>query len=372
MSRSRPAVAIELADGRPEHRRFSRALVSWYKLHHRPLPWRETFDPYAIWVSEVMLQQTTVPAVVPYFERWMRLFPDAKAVARASLQKVLRAWQGLGYYGRARQFHRAARLLVRDHGGLIPDDERVLRRLPGFGPYTTAAVLSIAYGRPLPVMDANVRRVLIRITGRRGEASPRNDHSLLNSLRPVFPGRDPGLFNQALMELGALVCRSRNPQCILCPVSAYCRAAREGIQEAIPRPQRKVTKKVEAVVAVIKDRGRFLIQKRPPGGLFAGLWEFPGGKVEPGERPEAALRREVREEVGARVKNIRFLTSVSHSYTQFRVRLAVFLCQPMRPVPTARPDRKWVTLAGLRRYPLPSGSVKIVNFLEERASAVKG
>jgi A/G-specific adenine glycosylase len=363
MSKSRSSAGTEVPGGRPGDRDFSRRLLPWYKAHHRRLPWRETSDPYAIWVSEVMLQQTTVPAVIPYFERWMRLFPDAGALAGAPLRKVLRAWQGLGYYARARNLHCAARTIMRDYGGRVPDDEAALARLPGFGAYTTAAVLSLAYGRPLPVVDANVRRVLMRVTGLRGEAPPRSDALIRRYLQDVFDARRPGLFNQALMELGALLCRSRNPQCLLCPVSDYCRAARDGVQELIPRPKSRDTKKVEAVVAVIEDRGRFLIQQRPPGGLFGGLWEFPGGKLEPGERPEAALRREVREEVGAEISNIRHLTTVTHAYTQFRVTLKVFSCVAAKPVPPSRTDRKWVSLRTIRRYPLPSGSAQIVNFL---------
>jgi len=224
-------------------------------------------------------------------------------------------------------------------------------------------VLSLAYGRPLPVLDANVRRVLMRFMGLSGEASPRHDAAVLARLRRLIPPRAPGLFNQALMELGALVCRSRNPQCLLCPAGDRCRAARSGRQEVIPKPRRRATKRVEAVVAVIEDRGRFLIQRRPPGGSFGGLWEFPGGKVEPGEGPLSALRREVREEVGTEVADVRFLATVVHAYTQFRVTLRVYCCRPAGRVPAEGPGRKWVSLAGLGRYPLPSGSVKIVSVL---------
>ena len=342
---------------------FSRRLTSWYRGHHRKLPWREGVDPYRIWISEIMLQQTTVRAVVPYYERWTRLFPDVRTLARAPLQKVLRAWQGLGYYQRARNLHRAARILVRDHAGRIPDDERILGGLPGFGPYTTAAVLSLAYSRRLPVVDANVRRVVMRIMGLRGEASSRKDDEIRAYLQGVFPARKPGLFNQAMMELGALVCRSRNPQCLLCPVREACRASREGTQEVIPRPGKRSTKKVAAAVAVIEDRGRFLIQKRPPSGLLAGLWEFPGGKIKRGESPEAALRREVREELGARAGHVRRLTTVRHAYTRYEVTLHVFSCRLQGPALATRPDRRWVSLRSVRRYPLPSGSVKIVDFL---------
>lgn len=350
-----------------KNRDFSRKLTAWFRDHHRKLPWREGADPYRIWISEIMLQQTTVRAVVPYYEKWTRLFPDVRTLATAPLQKVLRAWQGLGYYQRARNLHRAARILVHDHAGRIPDDERILGRLPGFGPYTTAAVLSLAYSRPLPVVDANVRRVAMRLMGLRGEASSRKDNAIRAYLRGVLPARDSGLFNQAMMELGALVCRSRNPQCLLCPVQEACRAAREGTQEVIPRPGKRSSKKVAAAVAVIEERGRFLIQKRPPSGLLAGLWEFPGGKIKRGESPEAALKREVREELGARVGHVRLLTTVKHAYTQYEVTLYVFSCRLAGAGPVARPDRRWVSLRSVRRYPLPSGSVKIVDFLAAQA-----
>jgi A/G-specific adenine glycosylase len=349
----------------PAKRLFARRLLAWYGRHHRRLPWRESRDPYRIWVSEIMLQQTTVQAVVPYYERWLALFPDVAALARAPLRKVLRAWQGLGYYERARNLHHAARLIVRAHGGLIPAEEKVLRSLPGFGTYTTAAVLSLAFGRPFPVIDANVRRVLMRVVGLDGEASARHDRVLIGHLRGFFSVRSPGPFNQAMMELGALICRSRNPLCLACPVFSFCAAAREGRQETIPRPRRQAVEKIEAVVAVIRDGRRFLIQQRPAGGLFGGLWELPGGKRKRGESRETALRREIREELGAEITHVRYLTSLAHAYTRFRVMLRVFSCRLEGTTVPPGPGRRWVTLESVRRYPLPSGTVRIVNFLSE-------
>ncbi len=313
-----------------------------------------------------MLQQTTVRAVLSYYHKWMDLFPDLRSVARAPLQKVLRAWQGLGYYGRARNLRQSARIILEKHGGVIPDDLETLRKLPGFGPYTAAAVLSIAYGRPIPVVDANVRRVMMRIIGLKGEASPKNDPVIRSRLFEYFPARKAGIFNQALMELGALVCRSRNPQCMLCPVIDFCRAVRAGKQEIIPQPKSQKFNKVEAVVAVIRKDGLYLIQKRPSRGLFAGLWEFPGGKIEAGETPRTALRREVREELGAGVQGIRALTTVKHSYTRFQVTLHAFLCEFVMEPRMDRRNHRWVSLRAVRRYPLPSGSVKIVRFLEKQ------
>ncbi|OGD16487.1 MAG: A/G-specific adenine glycosylase [Candidatus Aminicenantes bacterium RBG_16_63_14] len=338
-------------------------LLAWYRVHKRSLPWRRTRDPYKIWISEVMLQQTTVSAVIPYYERWLKVFPDMRSLARAPLRRVLREWQGLGYYQRAGNLHRAAKIIEHEHGGRVPDNEPTLRRLPGFGPYTTAAVLSLAYGRPLPVVDANVRRVLMRVLGLRGAAEARIDESLGAFLETIFPKDSPGDFNQAMMELGALVCRSRNPQCLACPLRASCRAAREGTQEIIPRPRKLRLEKIEAVVAIMEKDGRFLIQKRPAGGLLADLWEFPGGKVEPGESLPAALRREVREELGVEIKDVRRLTTVRHAYTRFQVTLHAYTCKMRDSNFKMGSRRRWVTLSSIRRYPLPSGSVKIVDFL---------
>jgi A/G-specific adenine glycosylase len=366
MTDSRRGAGLRDRKKAPAKNLFARRLLAWYGRRHRKLPWRASRDPYRIWISEIMLQQTTVRAVLPYYEKWLTLFPDLAALARAPLQRVLRAWQGLGYYERARNLHRAARIIVREHGGRVPDDEKTLRSLPGFGPYTTAAVSSLAFDKPFPVIDANVRRVLMRIVGLGGEASAGQDHRLLGRLRDYFPVRSPGLFNQAMMELGALVCRSRNPLCLACPVSAFCAALREGRQETIPRPRRQAVEKIEAVVAVIRDGLRFLIQQRPAGALFGGLWELPGGKTKRGESREAALRREIREELGAEITEMRYLTCIRHAYTRFRVSLSVFSCRLEGDRPSAGPGRRWVTLDSVRRYPLPSGTVRIVNFLSGR------
>ena len=313
-----------------------------------------------------MLQQTTVGAVIPYFERWLSRFPDVRTLASSSLRDVLRAWQGLGYYARARNLHEAARQVLRDHGGRVPDDEEALRRLPGLGAYTTPAILSFAYDRPVPVIEANIRRVLMRIFGWEREISAANDRKLLAELRSFFPAGRSAAFNQAMMELGELVCRNKSPQCLLCPVSEYCRAAQAGRQEVIPSRRKRAKTKIEAVVAVIQQGNRYLLQKRTSSGLLSGLWEFPGGKRSSGEGLEEALRREVREEVGADIREVTYLTSVTHAYTRFQVRLHAFSCRlANKPVLSAATHR-WLSLTTIRRYPLPSGSVKIVKFLADR------
>ncbi len=307
-----------------------------------------------------MLQQTTVNAVIPYYERWLEIFPDVRSLARAPLRKVLKAWQGLGYYARARNLQAAARIIVKEHGGVFPRDKKIVRKLPGFGPYTTAAVLSLAFGEPLPVIDANVRRVVMRLAGISGKAGPDKDAAIMAHILADFPSKKPGAFNQSMMELGALVCKPRSPQCLVCPVAAFCGAYEAGEQEIIPALAKRSSRKIEAVVAVIKRNGKYLIQKRPSTGLLAGLWEFPGGKREPRETLEEALAREVREELGVEVRAARPLVTVRHAYTEYRVTLHAFACDIVGE-PKADPKRlRWVAPKDLHRYPFPSGTARIL------------
>ena len=342
------------------NRDFAACLLRWYRREKRDLPWRHTTDPYAIWISEVMLQQTTVNAVIPYYERWLRRFPDIQSLARAPLSRVLKTWQGLGYYQRARNLSAAAKIIVSNHGGRLPGDAETLRSLPGFGAYTTAALLSIAFGRRAALVDANVRRVLMRLEGVREPVKSGDDRKWLDRLAPLLPARRPGDFNQALMELGALVCRPRNPLCLCCPFESGCAAFAAGEQEIIPPPKALRTESLTAVVGVVVENGRVLIQRRPAEGLLGGLWEFPGGKVEPGETLTEALAREMREELGVSATRLKPLLTVDHSYTRFRVTLHAFTCG-LTSAPKADPRRRrWVRLSELRGYPFPSGNAKIV------------
>ncbi len=343
---------------------FSNDLIQWYKKHARDLPWRKTFDPYKIWISEIMLQQTTVNAVIPYYERWISEFPNIKSVAMAPLEKILKVWQGLGYYQRAKNIYKSAQIIVRDHGGKIPQTRGELRNLPGFGPYTTGAVLSIAFDRREPIIDANVRRVVMRQLAIEGHADTSQDSRILGFLDKVMPPKGNNIFNQALMELGALVCRSREPICLFCPVKSNCLAYQKGVQEIIPTPKKKIIKDVDVAIALIERDGKYFIQKRPAKGLLADLWEFPGGKVEKGESSEEALYREVKEELGVQVRAAKFVMNLVHFYTEFRVKLHVWLCEPVS-WPKEDKTHNWVTLKDISNYPMPSGSAKIVDWLIE-------
>jgi A/G-specific adenine glycosylase len=262
-------------------RSIRRALLAFFDASARDLPWRRSGDPYAIWISEVMAQQTRLDTVIPYWERWLQRFPDVGALADAPLDDVLKEWEGLGYYSRARNLHAAARLIAERHGGALPGHYEALRALPGIGDYTAGAVSSIAFGVRAPVVDGNVRRVLARLLDDPAPA-PRRLREVAASL---VPGERPGDFNQALMELGSLVCTPRSPQCDSCPVAAHCAARAAGTQLDRPCTERKQpTPAYDVATVIIRARdGTVLITRRPGTGLLAGLWGFPGRELQPGE-----------------------------------------------------------------------------------------
>jgi A/G-specific adenine glycosylase len=305
-------------------RALQRALLGWYARHRRVLPWRGARDPYRIWVSEVMLQQTRVATATPYYHAFLERFPTLPALARARAADVLAAWSGLGYYRRARSLHEAAREVVREHGGLVPDEPAVFARLPGVGRYTAGAVLSIAYGRPLPALDGNAARVISRLEALPASVrDPAGARRLWERAAALVPPARPGDWNQALMELGAAVCTPRAPRCGGCPVRRHCRALALGRVDRLPPvPARRAGERVRMAYALIVRRGRVLMTRRE-GPLLAGLWEPPG--VEPGRRrPETALRRRL-EELGLSVRLSRLEASVRHTITHRLIRADVWL-----------------------------------------------
>lgn len=342
---------------------FAPRLIDWYNIFARDLPWRKTRDPYKIWISEVMLQQTTVTAVIPYFVRWINEYPDLLSVAKAPLEKILKSWQGLGYYSRARNIHAAAKLIVENHSGQIPPDKSQLMRLPGMGPYTTGAVLSIAFDQREPIIDANVRRVLMRQLKLEGPADLRHDKVIRNFLLEVMPQSNNRIFNQALMELGALICKSSDPDCGQCPVRSSCLAYQAKCADKIPKPKKQKIKTIRASLAVLEKDGKYFMQKRPTPGLFAGLWEFPGGKIKSGESPRKALKRELKEELNIEIEIIKKLPQVIQYYTKFKAVLHVWLCRPLA-APKTGPGRKWLTAREFYKYPMPSGTVKIIKSMQ--------
>ena len=319
--------------------RIRAALLRWYDRHKRPLPWRSTRDPYAIWVSETMLQQTRVAAVLPYYRRFMEAFPSVEALDRATLPEVQSVWSGLGYYRRAANLKLAARLLVSRHGGKLPAERHALLRLPGVGRYTAGAVMSIAFGKPCAATDGNVRRVYARLSGLDQAAAAEE-----TAERMVSRSR-PGDFNQAVMELGATLCLPSAPECPRCPVAHWCQARATG-SFGFPRPRPMRTRSVEWPMVFVEWRSRILIHRRPDSGILAGLWELPGPGALPAETAEAALG-------GSGPAAV-----VRHAITDRRITAPVYVLR--RKVRVRGPAWRWVRAAEVSSYPLSSLSAKAI------------
>ena len=346
---------------------LARRLRSWFVRHQRDLPWRRDRDPYRIWVSEVMLQQTQAAAVVPYFERFMRVFPTVAALAAAEEQEVLRCWEGLGYYRRARDLHRAAQEIVARHDGQFPDDPAVLGRLPGLGRYTCNAVLSQAFDRRLPILEANSQRVLSRLFGRAEDPRrPAARRWLWQAAEAILPDREVGVFNQALMELGALVCTPTAPRCTQCPLAARCVARRQGRQDSIPvRTPPLETLPIQEAAVVVRRSTEVLLVQRPPQGRWASLWEFPHGPLQDGETHEAAVLRLLRQLTGLRAKLGTELLTIRHSITRYRIALTCFEAEHVSGEFQSDFYVKghWLSLADLAAYPVSSPQRRLACFL---------
>jgi A/G-specific adenine glycosylase len=307
-----------------------RALLEWYRRARRDLPWRRANDPYATWVSEIMLQQTRVDQATPYFHRWMARFPTVEALASAPLDDVLAHWSGLGYYARARNLHAAAREIQAKYGGRFPDEPVAIRALPGIGRYTAGAILSIAFGRAEPILDGNVARVLARRFALDGAPDDRALQKTLWSLAAALvPDGDAADFNQAMMELGALVCTPRAPACLVCPLVRSCAAHARGAEEKFPAPKtKKPPRPVDTVALLLERRGALLLCRRPPRGLWGGLWEPPTGELERGEPPEAGARRVAKSCIGLDLRNIQAVTRFEHVLSHRRMCFHVFRAAP--------------------------------------------
>ena len=348
---------------------LQRQLLGWYRRHRRSLPWRETDDPYAIWVSEVMLQQTQVATVVPSYMRCRADFPPVGQRADADLRRVLKAWEGLGYYARARNLHRAAGMVCDRHNGTIPDRWELFRALPGVGDYIAAAVLSIAFDQPHAVVDGNVKRVLARIMRIEAPVNDARHHAQFKAAAErLLDRRAAGSFNQALMELGALMCRPRHPDCRHCPLRDLCRALAHSEVDRYPkRRSRRKAPEYRIAVGVVKKNGRLLLTQRREDGLLGGLWEFPGGKIKKGESAAAAVVREIKEEVNLSVVVEKRLARVKHAYTHFKIDMDVFICRyAAGRVRLKGPVAfRWVTAAAIERFPLPKANHKFLPALQK-------
>lgn len=333
-------------------RRIGEDLLGWYADQRRDLPWRRRRDPYSVWVSEVMLQQTQVRTVQPYYERFMASFPTLEALAAASLDEVLKAWENLGYYARARHLHQAARQIVTEHAGRFPETWAEIRNLPGVGEYIAGAVLSIAFGHRVPAVDGNVRRVVSRLFAIDGPLQERRvQKQLAEIVQRLIPEEGPGEFNQGMMDLGATICTPRNPLCGACPVRRSCRAFDLNLQNELPKTAKRpaVPHRRMAAGVIRDDLGRVLLVRRPEEGLLGGLWSWPGVEVAEGRSLKAALRRMVSDDLGVRVRVGDSLGVVVHQYSHFRAVLHVYSveCLEAPPSELSNPAMQWFDPADL-------------------------
>jgi A/G-specific adenine glycosylase len=345
-----------------------RALLAHYDAHRREMPWRGETDAYRVWVSEAMLQQTRVETVRARWGAFLEAFPTVERLAAADEDAVLKAWEGLGYYARARNLRRAAREVVERHGGRLPGTAEGLRALPGFGPYTSAAVASIAFGRPEAVVDGNVVRVLSRLLDERRDVGRTGARAAIEAAaRALLDPARPGDWNQALMDLGASLCAPRTPRCPECPLAPHCEGRRAGTAPSLPTKRKKApVPHHDVAVGLVWRAGRLLVGRRPADGFLGGLWECPGGKREAGETLEAACEREVREETGLSVRAESRLTSVEHAYTHFRITMHAFHCRVLGGRLRARGTEslRFVRPGDLSRYAFPAANRRVFEALE--------
>ena len=342
-------------------------LLAWYQREGRVLPWRQTRDPYAIWISEIMLQQTQVKTVIPYYDRWLHTLPTVHALATADQQQVLKLWEGLGYYARARNLHKAAQIIVTEYQGQFPPTFEQAIALPGIGRTTAGGILSAAFNQPIAILDGNVKRVLARLVAL--PVPPAKAIATLWELSETLLDADhPRDFNQALMDLGATVCLPKQPLCDRCPWQAHCRAFALQLQTELPMTETRtpIPRKVIGVAVIWNDQHQILIDRRKQSGLLGGLWEFPGGKVEPDETIEACIQREIMEELGVEITVGDRLITVEHTYSHFHVTLNVHHCHYVSgdPQPIECDEIRWVKLDELEQYPFPKANIKIIEALK--------
>ncbi len=345
-------------------------LLSWYATQGRDLPWRRTRDPYAIWISEIMLQQTQVKTVIPYYERWLARLPTVEDLAIADQQTVLKLWEGLGYYARARNLHQAAQQVVAEHGGHFPQDLAGAIALKGIGRTTAGGILSATFNQPVAILAGNVKRVLARLI-----ALPVPPNKALDPLwalsEQLLDPQQPRDFNQAIMDLGATLCTRHNPACLLCPWQLHCAAYNQNAVSDFPMTESRppLPHKRIGVAVITDDQGNILIDRRKQEGLLGGLWEFPGGKIEPDETVEECVKREIKEELDIEIEVGSRLITIEHAYTHFKVTLNVFNCKHLSgdPKPLESDEVRWVTLDEIDQYPFPKANSQIIEAMKKQS-----
>lgn len=350
---------------------LQQSLVHWFSQNQRDLPWRQSYEPYQIWISEIMAQQTQMDRVVEYFLRWMEVFPDIHTLAQAPEDRVLKCWEGLGYYSRARNIIKTAKILLRDHDAKLPANNKELLALPGIGPYTAGAIASIAYKQNAPVVDANIERIFARIFNiDLIPGSPEAKREFWLQAESVLPKGDARNFNQGLMELGALICRPKNPNCSACPLSSHCLALQYDLipERPVPKKSTKIIP-IDMATGVLSHNGMLFIQQRLADDVWGSLWEFPGGRMLKGETAEQTVIREYKEETEFKVQVEAKITTTIHHYTRYKVTLHCFrvslVGSDCDPVLHAAQDFHWIPAKELSNYAFPAGHRKLISFMDK-------
>ena len=348
---------------------FSSILLNWYYNNGYDFPWRNVNDPYSIWISEVMLQQTRVSSALPYYKRWLLVFPDVRSVAVADLDIILKLWEGLGYYGRARNFHSACKLVQEKYRGVIPQDLISFGKLPGVGPYIAAAVLSIAFNIPIPAVDGNAVRVLSRINSI-DLPYPKSKNIINSILINLIDPNDPGAFNQAIMDLGREICTAKNPSCSICPINKYCDSfVNNDVYKYPVKIKRRQRPHYNVAVGMIWKNNQILISKRKEHGLLGGLWEFPGGKIKIGESPTDCVIREVLEELNILVEPKAHVKQIAHTYTHFTITMDAYACRHRHGHPKALgcADFRWIFPDDIQLFAFPGANHKLFDKIKDSA-----
>lgn len=349
---------------------FQKKVLNYFDEHKRLLPWRENQDPYRIWVSEVMLQQTQVVKVLKYYENFLTKFPDIFHLANADLQDVLKSWEKMGYYARARNLHQAAQKVVGEWNGQIPDNYHDFRKLHGVGDYIAAAVMSIAFNQPYPVVDGNVKRVLARLFLISEPVNlPTSKKKFQETADALLAREHPGTYNQAIMELGATVCKPQNPKCNECPVNEFCQAFESGQQAEFPVTlQAKPVPEYHLVVGIVKKKEHLLLTRRPLNGLLGGMWEFPDGEIQSGEELNFACKRVVMEKTNLQVRIDEHLIRIRHAYTHFKIIMEIFYCSYLSgTIKLDGPiDYRWVFPEEVEQYPITGANHKFLHLIKKK------
>ena len=342
---------------------LSQKVLKWYKENNQNYPWRNTSNPYHIWLSEIMLQQTQAQTVIPYYNNWLQKFPSIASVANAPLDSILKAWEGLGYYARARNFHKACAILHQKNIHTVPNQLDEFIKLPGVGEYTAAAVLSIAYNQPYPAIDTNFIRIFSRIK----EINlhfPQSKKIILEYVLNDFLYNSPGNFNQSMMDFGRFVCTNSRPKCHICVINKYCNAFVNNTVNKFPLKLKKTKKPHHNVaVGIVWKNNKILITKRPSSGLLGGLWEFPGGKVLPNEKPQDCVAREIKEELSLEINVQKKLHQIQHAYSHFSISLAAYKCKLIKGTPQliGCADYRWINPKDINRFAFPRANHKLFN-----------